>query len=353
MRRLKEDPEPGFPYVQTRLGLADDHASADGITVLSYAQAVKMATVGQVKNRAADSYTVAEAIEDYLSDYETRGRSIGKHRAKFKKVSDKLLRTRVSALSRDALRRWHHSLIKTDGDDEAKRKRKSTANKHLSALKAALNFAYREGMTKSDVAWRAVKPFHGVDAPRVRFLVKAEAKRLINACEPDFRQMVRAALLTGCRYGELCRLTVGDYNADAGTVYIRTSKSGKPRDVFLSEEGRRFFNAQTAGRPNKERVFVRGDGEPWGEAHQVRRMKDACTKANIDPPVGFHILRHTFASFLAQDGVPLQVIAQAIGDSDTRIVEKHYAHLQPSQVAAAVQNSLPDFGFSSNVQSIR
>lgn len=233
MRRLKEDPEPGFPYVQSRLGLADDHASADGITVLSYAQAVKMAAVGQVKTRAADSYTVADAIEDYLSDYETRGRSIGKHRAKFKKVSDKLLRTRVSALSRDALRRWHHSLTKTDGDDEAKRKRKSTANKHLSALKAALNFAYREGMTNSDVAWRAVKPFHGVDAPRVRFLVKAEAKRLINACEPDFRQMVRAALLTGCRYGELCRLAVGDYNADAGTVYIRISKSGKPRDVFL------------------------------------------------------------------------------------------------------------------------
>ena len=91
---------------------------------------------------------------------------------------------------------------------------------------------------------------------------------------------------------------------------------------------------------------MRDDGEPWGEAHQVRRMKDACAMANIDPAGGLHILRHTFASFLAQDGVPLQVIAQAIGDSDTRIVEKHYAHLQPSQVAAAVKNSLPDFGLA-------
>ena len=39
-----------------------------------------------------------------------------------------------------------------------------------------------------------------------------EFKRLMNASDPDFRKLVQAALLTGCRYGELSRLTAEDFN---------------------------------------------------------------------------------------------------------------------------------------------
>ena len=55
----------------------------------------------------------------------------------------------------------------------------------------------------------------------MRYLQLAECTRLINACPPDFRRMVEAALLTGMRYGELCALDVGDFNPDAGTVHVR------------------------------------------------------------------------------------------------------------------------------------
>ena len=55
----------------------------------------------------------------------------------------------------------------------------------------------------SDLAWRRVKPFREVDTPVVRFLDTSECQRLVNACEGDFRNLVRGALLTGCRYGEL------------------------------------------------------------------------------------------------------------------------------------------------------
>ena len=47
----------------------------------------------------------------------------------------------------------------------------------------------------------------------------------------DFRQLVRGALVTGCRYGERARLEVRDFNRDAGTVQVRESKGGKPRWV--------------------------------------------------------------------------------------------------------------------------
>ena len=105
----------------------------------------------------------------------------------------------------------------------------------LTILKAALNHAYREGKCASDDAWRTVRAFREVDAARLRYLSDDEARRLTNACPPDFRALVTAALLTGCRYGELAAMTIEDFNPDVGTVRVRTSKSGKPRHVVLTQ----------------------------------------------------------------------------------------------------------------------
>ena len=105
----------------------------------------------------------------------------------------------------------------------------------MDGLRAALNFAYREGKIASAAAWERVEPFEDVDAARIRFLTLAEAQRLINASNPEFRPLIETALATGCRYGELCRLEVQDFNGDTGTITIRRSKSGKVRHVVLAE----------------------------------------------------------------------------------------------------------------------
>ena len=73
-------------------------------------------------------------------------------------------------------------------------------------------------------------------------------------------------------------------------------------------------------------------------------MKEACDRAKIDPPIGFHILRHTWASLAVMAGVPLLVVAKNFGHSDTRMVEKHYGHLAPSYVTDAIKTRGPRFG---------
>src|SRR5262249_49459930 len=157
-------------------------------------------------------------------------------------------------LTRDRLRQWLDVMAETaprlrtrkgqtqkyreiEDDDEARRRRKASANRVLTILKAALNRAWRDGKIPSDGAWRQVEPFEEADAARVRYLQIEECIRLINASQSEFRSLVRAALLTGCRYGELAALEVHDFNRDVGTLHIRTSKSGKGRHVFLTDEG--------------------------------------------------------------------------------------------------------------------
>jgi len=69
-----------------------------------------------------------------------------------------------------------------DGSVEGVRRRRSTANRVLTILKAALNHAHREGRCVSDDAWRTVRAFREADAARLRYLSDDEARRLTNAC---------------------------------------------------------------------------------------------------------------------------------------------------------------------------
>jgi integrase len=243
-------------------------------------------------------------------------------------------------------RRGEEQKYRVLGDDDAQRARRASANRTWTVLRAALNHAFHDGKTESDVAWRKVKPFKQVDTARIRYLSIAEAKRLINATDPEFRPLVEAALQTGARYGELCRLTVADYNPDSGTIAVRQSKSGKPRHIILTEEGIRLFVRLTAGCRGHDLIFAKRNGESFGQSHQLRPIAEAVKRAKITPAVSFHSLRHTWASHAVMAGMPLMVVARNLGHADTRMVEKHYGHLAASYVADAVRAAAPRFHLS-------
>jgi integrase len=269
------------------------------------------------------------------------------------------------ALTTEQIRKWHMDLAKTparartrsgdkqqyrprDNSAEGIRRRQVTANRLLRILKTALNRARRDGRTPSDAVWRRVEPFKAVTAARARYLTTDEARVLVNACRPDFRNLVQAALATGCRYSELARLQVHDFNTDAGTVHVRISKTGKDRHVVLNEEGRGLFEELAAGRPKNTLLFVKADGEPWGTSNQAEPMAKACAHAKIEPPASFHCLRHTFASLSIMAGMPLIVVAKALGHASTKMCELHYGHLSTSYVTDAVRQHAPRFGFKPN-----
>ena len=155
---------------------------------------------------------------------------------------------------------------------------------------------------------------------------------------------MQAALLTGCRYGEIAAFRVTDFDHSAGTITVRASKGGRAQHVVLTEDGITLFAAHTAGQPGSALVFPKPDGAPWGRSHQHRRLRDACSMARIEPAASFHVLRHTYATMLLRGGAPLPVIAANLGHADTRMTERHYAHLMPSYVADTIRASMPKLG---------
>ena len=177
----------------------------------------------------------------------------------------------------------------------------------------------------------------------MRYFTRDETRRFINAAQGTFLDLVKAGLYTGCRYGELGRLRAGDFNPDSGTVFVGKSKSGKARHVVLTAEGQKFFATLTAGRPSDALMLTREDGQPWGRSDHIFLTTRALACAGI-AGASFHILRHTAASHMVMSGVPLNVVAQNLGHADTRMTERHYAHLSPSYVAETIRKFTPEFG---------
>ncbi|MDD5434405.1 MAG: site-specific integrase [Nitrospira sp.] len=359
----------GGQYQFKTLAETDDFRDSNGVDVLTYFEAQDKARhyadecVYREKNIGTPGkpITINDAIEKYLSWYRI-------HKKAYKETEN-AINTHIlpvfggmliSEITTKEIRKWHEELalksaqlrsgkggrnLKAVIDNaDGLRKRKATANRILTVLKALLNHAWHEGLAVSDAAWRPVKPFHNVDAPKIRHITEEEATRLINCCKPDIKTLVLGALHTGGRYGELTAMKCNDYNPESGTVYFSETKNGKPRHVPITEEGQGFFETITAGRPGDDVLFKRANGEPWGKSGASRPVKDACKLAKIVPAISFHILRHSYASLLAMKGVPLQVIAEVIGHSDTRITSKHYAHLSPNFVADTIRANLPGFG---------
>ncbi len=375
-RHYDRDREPQRLY--KALGNADDRLDADGVDTLTFAQAQTAAVawfteLGRVDGRVAASLTVRAAMADYFVDYRARG---GKAPSNLRSVIDahilpKLGDKLVNDLTPGTIRNWHRAIAtaaprvrskagstairKIDhGDEDATRARRATANRVLTVLKAALNMSYRDGKVPSDDAWRRVAPFRNAEAARSRFLTDDEALRLVNAAGPEFRPMVIAALLTGCRYGELCRLRTGDLNADQGALHIRVSKTGKARHVMLTPEGVEFFSGLAAGRKSTALMLTRTDGAEWKTSDQHRPMRAACAAGLIAPAIGFHILRHSHASRLVMSGVPLGVVAAQLGNSET-VCSAHYAHLSPGFVAGSIRAAFKPLGLAvrNNVEPIR
>jgi integrase len=370
-------------YHKHALGIADDVSDPDGLGVLSFSQAQgaarafferKRRELAGLEPAQAGPYKVSNAIADYLKHYRRTGKAVvSTEDAINAHILPALGDIEVARLSKAKIEEWKQGLAEAPArlrkrktateqrfkakpkTNDQKRQRRATANRILTILKAALNYAWKAGKVASDDPWRKVSPFKGVDAPVIRYLDEAECVRLVNASAADFRHLARGALFTGCRFGELIVMLVSAFNPDSGTVIVRESKSGKPRHVTLTVEGQKFFAAACAGKPSDALILTRADGSPWGTNHQQRPLKAACKFAKIKPAISFHVLRHTHGSILAMKGVPMPVIAKQLGHADTRMTEKHYAHLSPNYVAETIRASFPTLGIGevSNVQTIK
>ena len=182
-----------------------------------------------------------------------------------------------------------------------------------------------------------------VDNRRTRFLSRQEAADLLAELakrSPNLHDMALFSLYTGARAGEVFNLHWSDVDLFQCVAMLKDTKSGKNRAVFLTDKVKAML-AQRRPDDEQSTTFV----FPGRDSLKVTRISKSFERA-VDQlqfnegvtdrrqRVTFHTLRHTFASWLAMDGINPFHLKELLGHSDLKLTER-YSHLSESVLKAA------------------
>lgn len=181
------------------------------------------------------------------------------------------------------------------------------------------------------------------DRKRERFLTPEEATFLLEELQLiscTYYHIVRIALYTGMRRGELVRLQKQDINLDAGIIHAN-GKMGR-RIVFICGEVKEEIRALLPEKPD-DFLFRQKDGKPISP-NQISQVFSKIVNAlgfntgitDDSQKVVFHTLRHTFCSWLAMADVSLVKIGALVGHKSTQMTER-YAKLSSESQRSALQ----------------
>ncbi len=212
-----------------------------------------------------------------------------------------------------------------------------TVNNHLTVLRRCLATAVDWGELAAVPRMKFLK----TTPPPFRFLDERETAALLAACRPGlWRTMVLVALKTGLRYSELAALEWADLDLAAGMLSVHravvrghmgTPKNGRIRHVPLTGD---VVEALRALGPGTGPVFQR-DGQMISYGCALRYLwRRASPRAGL-PPMGWHVMRHTFASRLVSRGAPLKAIQDLLGHGTINMTLR-YAHLTPGVLREAM-----------------
>ncbi len=164
---------------------------------------------------------------------------------------------------------------------------------------------------------------------RVRYLTAEQANLLIEELPEHLADMVTFSLATGLRQSNVTRLEWSQVDMQRNVAWIHgdQAKAGKPIHVTLNATAIAVLTKQVG---KHERSVFTYKGKSVMQVN-TKAWYNALKRAGIED-FRWHDLRHTWASWLTQNGVPLNVI-QEMGAWESAEMVKRYAHLAPEQFA--------------------
>ncbi|HOD28271.1 MAG TPA: tyrosine-type recombinase/integrase [Syntrophales bacterium] len=218
----------------------------------------------------------------------------------------------------------------------------------FAVIRQVFNTAGRVGVFSGENPIKKVK-IPKPDNNRMRFLTHAEADALLAALKAksaDVHDMTLLSLYAGLRFGEIASLTWQDVDLDKGVLTIRDAKAGS-RYAFLTEQAAEMFRTRKQGKPS-DYVFSKRSDRGMDKTPQkltkishsfYRAVDELKLNEGIDDPrqqICFHSCRHTYASWLIEEGADLYTVQKLLGHK-TNVMTQRYAHLSDNRLRDAVK----------------
>lgn len=200
--------------------------------------------------------------------------------------------------------------------------------------------ATREGLVEKQCPTRLIT-LPKRDNRRQRYLTPEEANALLEELGEHSdvtHDMALMALDCGLRFGEVAELKANDCDFERRLILIRDPKARVNRFAFMTERVREMLSSRCEEAP-KGYLFTNRYGDKMDRiSNTFRRAADELFNQDVTDSrqkVCFHTLRHTFASWLVEEGTPLYTVKELLGHADFSMTQR-YSHLAPEALQAAV-----------------
>ena len=218
-----------------------------------------------------------------------------------------------------------------------------TINSYVGVIQSIFNYAIDNKLFKGTNPTRGIKR-HKEDNKRERFLSKEEIAMLYDAIKSDrlLTLFVMLALVTGGRYNTVRRIQKKHINFTTRTITLQDFKNDSTYTGFLDTKTAEAVKEHVQRLKPNDYIFARG-GSIYKERSLQRHLKivldklfnDGLDRKDSKNRVVVHTLRHTFASHLAMNGVPLLTIQKLMNHKDIDMTMR-YAKLAPDAGKDAV-----------------
>jgi integrase/recombinase XerD len=211
----------------------------------------------------------------------------------------------------------------------------------IAALRAFYRFAENEKFVEKNPAELLSLPKRWKRLPKA--LTGDEIDRLLRApavLDPPalcIQAVLELAYASGLRISELCSIRLEQLHLDSGFVTV-IGKGNKERVVPVGKAATAALNDYlTAGRPklvtpkSPGNVFLTKRGRPFGRETMWRYMKARVKLTGIGRNITPHMLRHSFATHLLENGADLRVIQEMLGHAQINTTEI-YTHVAGSRL---------------------
>jgi site-specific recombinase XerD len=212
-----------------------------------------------------------------------------------------------------------------------------TVNYDLRGIKAFFNVL---------IKWELIdkNPCKGVNRLRTDdtirpYLQRDELQKLLTYTAGSFlHSVIVFDILTGLRLGEIISLTWEDVLLEKRKIIVRSNgnfrtKTGKMRVLPINSE---LHNLLVRMPDKMGLVFKQADGKPFRGEFVSKQFKKAILECELNPKLHFHSLRHTFGSYLVEQGVSLFHVQQLMGHSSPYVTQI-YAHLGSAELMSSVE----------------
>lgn len=288
---------------------------------------------------SAESYTVGEVCQHYADKQRANGKeSMAKElEGRFKRwmtPDAKLSATPIDKLKSAQVKAWRTKLTNSPAtlQDKTKTgikpKSKSSINREMAVLKAALNSAVESRYVTSDFAWKyELRTIKNATGRRECYLDIDQRRALVAAAPADLAAFIRALSLIPLRPGAMALLTAKNFDKRLGVLTVGQDKWGKDRKITLPVETAAFFAVHTANKLPGAPLLARADGEFWNRDSWKKPIKEAVAAAGLPAAATAYTLRHSvITDLIAVVRLDTMTVAILSGTS-LAMIEAHYGHL--------------------------